>query len=70
MIRKLLIGVAVATSTTIGLYIYLHASEPLPAVASAMERCVEEKVKLLPAHEKVSGAVVFLEICKENLRMK
>ncbi|MDY7574223.1 hypothetical protein [Actimicrobium sp. CCI2.3] len=59
------VGVTVAIFISIVLYINADTSKPLSPVASALERCVEEKIKLLPAHEKVGGRVVFLEFCKK-----
>lgn len=76
MLGKLFINVAVAVGATVAifasivLYINEYTSKPLPAVAPAVERCIEEKVKLLPGHEKAGGRIVFLEFCKKNARMK
>jgi hypothetical protein len=64
------VGVAVAIFASIVLYINAHSAKPLPAAASALERCVEEKVKLLPAHEKVGGRAVLFEFCKKHKNEK
>jgi hypothetical protein len=72
MLYKLSINVAVAVGVTVAifasivLYINVHTSKPLSLAASTLERCVEEKVKLLPAHEKVGGRAVLLEFCKKH----
>lgn len=74
MLYKLLRSVAIAIGITVAifisiiLYIDARTSEPLPAGASALERCVEERAKLLPVHEKVGGRAAFLELCERKFK--
>ena len=69
-ITGMLVAVIVSVTTGICLHDYLFLVESDQEVASALESCTSKKVSELNFYSKPGGAVNFLYLCRETLRIK
>ena len=68
MVKKMAIRMVVLVLVSVGVYVYIELTATDPPNATALERCVSQKVRLVSSYEKPAAAITFLKICEQELR--
>ncbi len=60
------IGISVLAATGVWMYSLYYSDKEIEQ--SALQKCVDGKLRQVPAYSKPGGAIIFTELCKELIK--